>query len=308
MSVATERARTRKAAADALPERIAFLGFGLIGGSIALAIREAGYRGTLVAWTPAGRGPAEAKRRGIVDDATATSHATLDGADLVVLAGPPLAILAQLDELGGPPRRRLAAATTFTDVASTKARIVAAADGHGLAFVGGHPMAGRETTGVDAATADLFLDRPWVIVPGAGARAEDVATTEALASASGAHPMRLTAAEHDAAVAAISHLPLVLAAALVEAVARGPQREAVWPLAASLAAGGWRDTTRIARGDPEMGAGILATNAQPVADGLRALRDVLDGWLEQLEAAEPIDAERARRRLEAARTALVEDA
>ncbi|MDW4761791.1 prephenate dehydrogenase/arogenate dehydrogenase family protein, partial [Escherichia coli] len=78
-----------------------------------------------------------------------------------------------------------------------------------------------------------------------------------------------------------------------------------WPLAAGLAAGAWRDMTRVAKGDPEMGAGILATNALPVAEGLHALRDVIDGWLEQLEAADPIDAERLRRHLEAARSALV---
>ena len=308
MSVTPGGAKAREAAAAALPDRIALLGLGLIGGSIALAVREAGYRGTLVAWTPAGRGPAEAKRRRIVDEVKGTPESALEAAGLVVLAGPPLAILEQLAELGGRHRRRLRAGATVTDAASTKAQIVAAANRHDLPFVGGHPMAGRETSGVEAASADLFLDRPWVVVPGSGARPEDVAATEALAAATGAQPLRLTAAEHDAAVAAISHLPLVLSAALVEAVARGPQREAVWPLAASLAAGGWRDTTRIARGDPEMGAGILATNAQPVAEGLRALRDVIDGWLEQLEAAEPIDAERLRRRLEAARTALTDNA
>ena len=301
-------ARTRASAAATLPDRIAFLGLGLIGGSIALALREAGYRGTLAAWTPAGRGPAEAKRRRVVDQVAASVQEAIDGAGLVVLAGPPLAVLAQLDDLGGPLRRGLAGGATVTDVASTKVRIVAVADRQRIPFVGGHPMAGRETTGLGAATADLFIDRPWVIVPGAAAEGEGVAAVEALATATGARPMRLTATEHDAAVAAISHLPLVLSASLVEAVAGGPGRGDLWPLAASLAAGGWRDTTRIANGDPEMGAGILATNAQPVADGLRALRDVIDGWLEQLEAAEPIDAERLRRRLEAARTALAEGA
>ncbi len=298
-------AGARKAAAAALPGRIAFLGFGLIGGSIALALRAAGSRARLIAWTPGSHGPAEGLRRGIVDEAAATAAEALDGAGLVILAGPPLAVLSQVDELAGPLRKRLDDGATVTDVASTKARIVAAADAASLAFVGGHPMAGREATGVEAATEDLFVDRPWVVVPGAHADPEAVATVEALALATGARVTRLTADEHDAAVAAISHLPLVVSAALVEVVTAGQAWEDLWPLAATLAAGGWRDMTRIAKGDPEMGAGILATNAQPVAEGLHALRDVIDGWLEQLEAADPIDAERLRRRLEAARSALL---
>ena len=298
--------RAREAAAAALPDRIAFLGFGLIGGSVALALREAGSRSRFAAWTARGRGPGEGLRRGIVDEAAATPAAALDGAGLVVLAGPPLAILDQLGSLGGAWRRHLAKGATVTDTGSTKARIVAAADAAGLAFVGGHPMAGRETTGVESATADLFLGRPWVVTLGIGATPENVDTVEALATATGARPLQLTADEHDAAVAAISHLPLLLSASLVEVVVTARGSQATWPLAQQLAASGWRDTTRLARGDPEMGAGILSTNAQPVAEGLRLVRDAIDAWLEQLETPDPIDAERLRRRLEAARAALEE--
>jgi prephenate dehydrogenase len=296
----------REAAAAGLPDRIAFLGFGLIGGSIALALRAAGSRSTIAAWTARGRGPGEGLRRGIVDEAAPTPQAAIDGAGLVVLAGPPLAILDHLESLGGAWRRQLAKRATVTDVGSTKARIVAAADSAGLAFVGGHPMAGRETTGVESATAELFVDRPWVVTPGARSGPENVAAVEALATATGARPLRLAGDEHDAAVAAISHLPLLLSASLVEAVATGRGRQASWPLGQQLAASGWRDTTRLAKGDPEMGAGILATNTQPVADGLRLVRDAIDAWLEQLETPDPIDAERLRRRLEAARAALQE--
>jgi prephenate dehydrogenase len=96
----------------------------------------------------------------------------------------------------------------------------------------------------------------------------------------------MTAAEHDAAVAAISHLPLVAAAALVEAVAGGPGEGTPpgWPAAAALAASGWAGATRLARGDAAMGGGIAATNAGPLAAGVRALRDRLDEWLLVLEA------------------------
>ena len=104
--------------------------------------------------------------------------------------------------------------------------------GSKLRFVGGHPMAGREASGFDAATADLFVDRPWVVVPGAHSRPADVERVEWLARAVGARPLRMDAEAHDAAVAGISHLPLVLAAALVEAVTAAPglgRHAGPWP-------------------------------------------------------------------------------
>ena len=300
--------RSRADAAEALPDRIAFIGLGLIGGSIALALREAGYPGTLVAWTPDGRGPGEAKRRGIVDDAPGAVDAALDGVGLVVLAGPPLAILDAVSSTGGIGLDGLGDHVTITDVASTKQRIVdVAANQRSLHFVGGHPMAGRETTGVQAATADLFVDRPWVVVPGDDPRGVDIDGVWTLAQATGAAPVLLGAEAHDRAVAAISHLPLVLAAALVETVAGRGASDRDWPTARSLAASGWRDMSRLAKGDPEMGAGILATNAEAVRAGLEALRRTLDGWLEELGSAAP-DPEPIRVRLERARAALETEA
>ena len=297
----------RVEAAARLPSRIAFLGFGLIGGSIAMALREAGATAQLSAWTPSGVGPAEGLRRAMLDEAAPSAAAAVDGAGLVVLAAPPLAVVAALDDLAGPLQDNLVADATITDVASTKGRIVDRAHAHGLRFVGGHPMAGRETSGVDAATAGLFVDRPWVLVPAEGADAADVDRVEALAAATGAWPVRMTAEEHDAAVASISHLPLVVAAALVESVAGPSVGGSTWPLARRLAATGWSDMTRLARGDPEMGAGILATNAGAITDSLRSLRGQLDTWIELLEAGADAHAPELRGRLGAARDALERD-
>lgn len=271
----------RRSAAAKLPDRIAFLGFGLIGGSLALALREAGSTAQLAAWTPDGNGPAEGVRRGLLDAGPVTAAEALDGAGLVVLAGPPMAILAALGDLAGPLRAALADGVTITDVASTKAVIAATADDLGLPFVGGHPMAGRETTGVASATADLFHDRPWVIVAPDGTDPKHAERVEALAVAACARPVRMDAVDHDLAVAAISHLPLIASAALVESVASDAER---WPAARRLAASGWRDVTRLARGDADMGAGIIATNARPIAGYLRAYRDALDEWLTELDA------------------------
>jgi len=294
--------QARLEAIGRLPPRIAFLGFGLIGGSIALALREAGYAGSITAWTPRGAGPAEGVRRGVIESAAPTSTAAIDGADLVILAGPPLAVAAALGSEDSAWRARLHNDATVTDVASTKGRVVELAEAAGLRFVGGHPMAGREATGVGSATATLFVDRPWVVVPSTRARDVDVDRVAALAGAAGARPMRMTAIEHDTAVAAISHLPLVTAAALVESVALSGAGRGDWPVARALAATGWGDMTRLARGDPEMGAGILDTNRAAVAARLRAYRAALDAWLEALEGS--ADAAALRSRLEAAREAL----
>jgi prephenate dehydrogenase len=252
------------------------LGLGLIGGSVARAAVAAGM--DVSAWTPSGDGPAAAIADGIqprpsIEAAIATS-------ELVVLAAPPLACLELIDALGGRLAGALAAGAVVTDVASTKTVIVERARAAGLRFVGGHPMAGREASGYAASDPKLLNGRPWVIVPPDPPDSDAETRLVALVSAAGATPVRMSAAEHDRAVATISHLPLVVAAALAEMAAATPD----WSTAASLAAGGWASMTRLARGDIEMGTGILATNGPEIVGRLRTLRTVLDSWLVDLEA------------------------
>jgi prephenate dehydrogenase len=275
---------------------LAFLGLGQIGGSVARAALAAGLATRVRAWTPTGRGPAAAAGAGI-EPATSLEHA-LDGAQLVVLAAPPLACLDLLDDLAALDRRVLGDAVV-TDVASTKAAIVERAARLGLRFVGGHPMAGREAGGYPASDPALVRDRPWVVVPAA---ADEEATDRVLtlATACGARPIRMTAAEHDTAVALISHAPLVVAAALAKAAVGEP----AWPVAGPLAAGGWASMTRLALGDPEMGAGILATNRVATANALRAFGAALDAWIRLLEAG--VEPAELRAQLEAARNAASE--
>jgi prephenate dehydrogenase len=238
---------------------------------------------SIAAWSPSGAGPRAARAAGVVDVAADSIEGAIAAADLIVLAGPPLACLELLESLGGELRASIPDGATVTDVASTKGAIVARADALGLPFVGGHPMAGRETSGFAASSADLFEGRPWVVVPGSSATSRDVLRVEGLAHACGARPIRLTAEGHDSAVAAISHLPLVVSAALVEAVSgTGDTEREDWPLVQRLAATGWRDMARLARGDPEMAAGIAATNAEALSDRLRDLRAVIDRWLADL--------------------------
>jgi prephenate dehydrogenase len=282
--------------------RVALLGLGLVGGSIARALRASSRPPAIVAWTPSGTGPRLAHADGIIDAVAGSVREAIDGATLVVLAGPPLAILALLEEEADILREAAERGVTITDVASTKAMIVEAADRIGLPFVGGHPMAGRETSGFAAAEAGLFAGRPWVVVRGAAARDADVERVEDLARAVGAPPVALGASEHDVAVAAVSHLPLVAAASLVEAVTAADD----WPTAVRLAASGWSGMTRLARGDVEMGTGILATNRAAVVARLRAYRTAIDEWITALDAQAATDdaAGVLRARLEAAKDAL----
>ena len=165
-------------------------------------------------------------------------------------------------------------------------------------------MAGRENAGYAAADERLFVDRPWVVCDD-GSSAGQVELVERLARDVGARPVRMGAATHDAAVASISHLPLVLSVALVEAIcgaAGGSGGDArARATAAALAASGWRDMTRLARGDAAMAAGIAATNADFLADRMRAVRDAVDAWLAELERPGGPDPSRLEARFAAAR-------
>jgi prephenate dehydrogenase len=216
------------------------------------------------------------------DEAVAT-------AELVVLAGPPLAIEATL--------RTLHTEALVTDVAGVKVPMIEAGR-HLARYVGGHPMAGRETSGPGGASGSLFRGATWVLTPD-GAGADDVATIEELVHDLGAVPVRMEALEHDAAVAAISHLPQVVASALVNRVARHPA-------ALDLAAGGFRDVTRIALSDPTWWADVLVENRKELGALLRRLSQDLLGWADLIESedrasvgAEMLAARTARRSLAA---------
>jgi prephenate dehydrogenase len=259
--------------------RIAILGFGLIGGSLARALHTRNTGHEVVGWSPSGAGPSRAAADGVLSHAASSLEDAVGGANLLVVGAPPLAAIDLVRALPSLLHDAGTDHVLVTDVVSTKERLMATANEVGLRFVGGHPMAGREVSGYGGADADLFVGRPWVVVPGARAAVDDVALVEALARSVGATPVRMGAADHDAAVAAISHLPLVLATALVEAVTRAGD----WPIARGLAASGWRDMTRLARGDVAMGTGIAATNAAALATRIRDARAVLDEWLAALE-------------------------
>jgi prephenate dehydrogenase len=240
--------------------RVAIVGTGLIGTSIALALRERGADVLLSDRDEASVQLAVELGAGSVLPAGDPGPVR---AGLAVLAVPPAAVAATLCDV---QKRGLARA--YTDVASVKASPLAEAAELGCdlaTFVAGHPLAGRERSGPAAARADLFLGRPWALCPTPESGPAAVETVTALARALGAEPLTVDAAEHDRAVALVSHAPHVVAAAMAARLGAGSAT------ALSMSGQGVRDVTRIAAGDPQLWTGILGTNAEPVADVLAAV-------------------------------------
>lgn len=255
-------------------ERLAVIGVGLIGGSVALALRRAGAVGRVIG---IGRGRPNLERAlalGIVDEIADDAVTGVAGADAVVVAAP----VAQFAPVLGAIREALAAGAVVTDAGSTKQDVVAAARtalGSRInRFVPAHPIAGAERVGADAARADLFDARNVVVTPLAETDASALDAVESLWTACGARVSRMAPAEHDAVFAAVSHLPHALAYALVAMIAARPDGERLF----GYAAGGFRDFTRIASSSPEMWRDICVANRDALVSEIdaygAALRDL----------------------------------
>ena len=233
---------------------VAIVGVGLIGGSLGMALRRRGYR--VVGIGRRKSSLANAKRAGAVDS-TSLRLSDAAEADLVILAAP-VADIVRLAETLFP---RLKRGTLVTDVGSVKGsvmrKLVPLARKYRLRFAGSHPLAGSHRTGVNAARRDLFHKSACVVVPGTSGAITPIA---AFWRSVGAHPIRLTAKTHDAALALTSHLPHLIAHALVQTVARRSDRRQL----TRLMAGSFRDVTRVASADPEQWSQIFSQNAVDV--------------------------------------------
>jgi len=248
---------------------VAIVGLGLIGGSLGLALKRAG-EGPIAGYAPHPRTLSLAREMGAVDLARESPEAAVEGAGLVILAAP----IRTLPGLMARIAPHLLPDAVVTDTASTKARVMAWAEAQlPGAFVGGHPMAGKESWGIDAASADLFQGAAYVLVPGKKTPKAALKRLEALAESVGAKPLVMEdPEEHDRLVGGISHLPLFLSVALSLTASRHPD----WPKMGPLASGGFRCATRLASGNPEMARDIFMTNK-------RWALYWLDRFLEQAE-------------------------
>ncbi len=251
--------------------RVGIVGLGLMGGSLALALR--GQVAYLLGVERQVVARQTALREGMVDEVCEELTASAPPVDLLVLATPVRHIL---DALGRLPTLRPTGCAVL-DLGSTKRAVVAAMGALPDAFaaVGGHPMCGKETSGLASADAALYRDQTFVLcrTPRATPAAEALAL--AVIEAVGARPLWLDAAEHDRVVAVVSHLPYVLSAALMRAAAV----ERLWAISAS----GFRDMTRLSGTDPRMMLDILLTNRAAVLDALRSCETQMDHLRQALE-------------------------
>jgi len=242
---------------------IAIIGLGLMGGSLALALREKKLGARIIAIERDAATRAKALARGAVDEAS-DNLARIAGADVIVLAIPPRAIPELLAQVGAHAR----AGAIVCDLGSTKRAIVEAMEKlpARIQAIGAHPMCGKEHAGFDAADAHLFAGSPFVLTPLARTSSHTLALMQALVQEIGARVILLDAERHDKIVAAISHLPFAVAWALMTTASeRARVDDAVFALAAS----GFRDTSRLAASNPTMICDILLMNRDNVTACLR---------------------------------------
>ncbi|MGO9203853.1 MAG: prephenate dehydrogenase [Limisphaerales bacterium] len=263
-------------------QKITLAGVGLLGGSLGLALRKARLAETVVGLVRRQASVAECQALGAVDVATCDLRAAVEGAGLVVLCTP----LGRMRPLVEQMLPGLEPGAVVTDVGSVKGPVVreleglvAGAGGH---FIGGHPMAGAEKTGVAAAQADLFWDAVCVLTPTANSHLPALGQVRALWDGLGAKVLELTPQCHDKLVSRSSHLPHVLAAQLASLIL-SPEYP---PEQRALCANGFRDTTRIASGSPEMWLDIALANRENLCQALRRFTLGLQDFSRALEAGD----------------------
>ena len=252
-------------------DRLAIVGCGLMGGSVALALRRAGLVRHIAGHSRSLASSRRALELGIIDEACDTSAGAARGANVVLLSVPVASTFDMLASL----RTALAPEALCMDVGSTKRDVVAAARAalgpEITAFVPAHPIAGKERAGVDAADADLYRGRRVILTPLAETDPDRTRRARALWEAMGAVVSDMSPEDHDRAFAAVSHLPHLLAFAYVAAVAGQPEGERMLRLAGP----GFRDFTRIAGGEPAMWRDILLANRDEVLAQAGLFREAL---------------------------------
>lgn len=262
---------------------VTIVGLGLIGGSIALALRSHEAAERIVGVDVNESSLRKALQAGMIDDGANNLTIAVADADLIVLATPVRQTIRQIDLLGSLP---LKPGCIITDVSSTKREICEFAKSrlpNHISFIGGHPMAGSEKSGIDAASPRLFENAAYILAPIPGTSEAAVDALRILIEQLRAHVLIMDPDEHDSIVAAISHIPHLVAALMVDQVADLGQTN---PLYSRLAAGGFRDVTRIASGSPEMWRDIVLSNRESILDLLQDWNKRTDELIELIERAD----------------------
>jgi prephenate dehydrogenase len=252
--------------------KLAIIGVGLIGGSLAQALKKADLVGEVTGYTRRPEQLQHAVDLGILDFGAVSISQAVDSADMVILSTP----VAAMNEIFQEVANSISANTVITDVGSVKQSIISVArrslGSHFKNFVPGHPIAGAELSGPDASYAEMFSDHRVVLTPVEETSRQAVDQVNEMWVAAGARVVEMDANSHDEIFAACSHVPHLLAYALVDSLIRRDDHETIF----KFAAGGFRDFTRIASSDPVMWRDICAGNREAIVRVLKRYRDDLD--------------------------------
>jgi len=253
---------------------VTIIGLGLIGGSIGLALRQ----GKKSSWEVIGHSrhrktATKALAIGAIDRAEANVKHAVRRAQLVIIAAPVLTVKEIFSEIAP----HVLSGCVVTDTGSTKVQVMKWAQEilpQGVNFIGGHPMAGRETYGIKAAEAELFRKCTYCLTPSEKASPESIDTVTGMTKKLGAIPFLIDPQEHDDLVAGISHLPMLLSAALVSVTSKNPS----WSEMSKLASSGYHDLTRLASGNPEVNSHICLSNQEAIVDWIDKFSQELERY------------------------------
>jgi prephenate dehydrogenase len=253
---------------------VTIIGLGLIGGSIGLALRQGRkYVWEIVGYSRRQETVANALSLGAIERGVTNLKDAVKQADFVIIATPVLTVKEIFSEIAP----HLPSGCVVTDTASTKVQVVEWAEEilpPTVDFVGGHPMAGRETYGIQAAEAELFQECTYCLTLSEKASPKSIDTVTGMVKKLGAMPFFIDAQEHDNLVAGISHLPMLLSAALVSLTTKNPS----WSKMSKLAVSGYHDLTRLASGSPEVNAHICLSNKEAIVNWLDKFSQELDRY------------------------------
>lgn len=254
---------------------IGIVGLGLIGGSLGLDLRTLGHQ--VLGVSRQEQTCQRAIERGVVDDAS-LNLTLLAAADVVFICTPIAAIAPTVQQL----IPHLSPDTVVTDVGSVKAAVVDEVAALWHNFVGGHPMAGTTDNGIEAAVLGLFADNPYVLTPIDTTPASAVKRVEEIVRSLTSRVYFCRPEDHDRAVASISHLPVMVSASLIDSCMNEPD-STVLELAQHLASSGFRDTSRVGGGNPELGMMMARYNRESLLRSLTSYRHSLDQFMELIE-------------------------
>lgn len=260
-----------------LPKKIAIIGVGLIGGSIARGLKKRlGMKITILGTCNSLKRSQLAKSKGVIDDVIQDIHHIPTDAQIIILALPVQISIEILANLAKKNQKLL-----IIDVGSTKQAICDFAQKilpNSLCFIGTHPMAGKETSGFEEADPNLFVGKPWMICPLKNTPLQSITTVENIIKLLGAKPVIMQDKDHDRLAAWASHLFLTISSILIATTHKQPQ----WQKLERIASTGFRDTTRLASQDPKMKTGIILTNRKNILMTLRKLKREIDHFYELL--------------------------